>query len=216
MSPDDPAAGPRRFRLGQSLVGQAAKSRRTITVEDLPPGYATIVSGTGRMDPSHLIVLPIVVEEQVLGVIELATLRPLTVIHRDFLDQFIETVGVNLSSLIANVRTDELLDQSQRLTAELSARSGELQARQEELQRSNAELKEKAALLADRNRDIERKNLEIEQARQELEARAQQLSRTSMYKSEFLANMSHELRTPLNSLLILAQLLAQNLEGNLT
>ncbi|WP_405810184.1 HAMP domain-containing protein [Streptomyces sp. NBC_00210] len=214
--PDDPATGPRRFRLGQSLVGQAAKSRHTITVEDLPPGYATIVSGTGRMDPSHLIVLPIVVEEQVLGAIELATLRPLTVIHRDFLDQFIETVGVNLSSLIANVRTDELLDQSQRLTAELSARSGELQARQEELQRSNAELKEKAALLADRNRDIERKNLEIEQARQELEARAQQLSRTSMYKSEFLANMSHELRTPLNSLLILAQLLAQNLEGNLT
>ncbi|MEU3920434.1 HAMP domain-containing protein [Streptomyces sp. NPDC029004] len=214
--PDDPAAGPRRFRLGQSLVGQAAQSRHTITVEDLPPGYATIVSGTGRMDPGNLVVLPIVVEGQVLGVIELAALRPLTVIHRDFLDQFIETVGVNLSSLIANVRTDELLDQSQRLTAELSARSGELQARQEELQRSNAELKEKAALLADRNRDIERKNLEIEQARQELEARAQQLSRTSMYKSEFLANMSHELRTPLNSLLILAQLLAQNLEGNLT
>ncbi|MET7617843.1 HAMP domain-containing protein [Streptomyces sp. NPDC005408] len=214
--PDDPAAGPRRFRFGQSLVGQAAQSRHTITVDDLPPGYATIVSGTGSMDPSNLIVLPIVVEEQVLGVIELAALRPLTVIHRDFLDQFIETVGVNVSSLIANVRTDELLDQSQRLTAELSTRSGELQARQGELQRSNAELKEKAALLADRNRDIERKNLEIEQARQELEARAQQLSRTSMYKSEFLANMSHELRTPLNSLLILAQLLAQNLEGNLT
>lgn len=215
-APDDPAEGARRFRFGQSLVGQAARSRNTITVDDLPAGYATIVSGTGRMDPSNLIVLPIVVEDQVLGVIELAALRPLTAIDRDFLDQFIETVGVNLSSLIANVRTDELLDQSQRLTAELSTRSRELQARQEELQRSNAELKEKAALLADRNRDIERKNLEIEQARQELEARAQQLSRTSMYKSEFLANMSHELRTPLNSLLILAQLLAQNLEGNLT
>ncbi|MFF3455085.1 HAMP domain-containing protein [Streptomyces sp. NPDC002730] len=215
-APDDPAAEPRRFRLGQSLVGQAARSRHTITVDDLPPGYATIVSGTGRMDPSNLIVLPIVVEEQVLGVIELAALRPLTAIHRDFIDQFIETVGVNVSSLIANVRTDELLDQSQRLTAELSTRSRELQARQEELQRSNAELQEKAVLLADRNRDIERKNLEIEQARQELEARAQQLSRTSMYKSEFLANMSHELRTPLNSLLILAQLLAQNIEGNLT
>jgi signal transduction histidine kinase/HAMP domain-containing protein len=214
-APEDPAA-PRRFRLGQSLVGQAARSRRTITVEDLPPGYATIASGTGSADPTTLIVLPIVVEDQVLGVIELAALRPFTAIHLDFLDQFIETVGVNVSSLIANARTDELLDQSQRLTAELSARSQELQSRQKDLQRSNAELKEKAALLADRNRDIERKNLEIEQARQELEARAQQLSRTSMYKTEFLANMSHELRTPLNSLLILAQLLAQNPEGNLT
>ncbi|MFF3322581.1 HAMP domain-containing protein [Streptomyces sp. NPDC002889] len=214
--PDAPGGGPRRFHLGQSLVGQAARSRRPLEVHDLPPGYATVASGTGSIDPRHLIVLPVVLEDQVLGVIELAAVSSLTVVHRDFLDQFIETVGVNVSTLIANTRTDELLDQSQRLTAELSTRSKELQSRQEELQRSNAELKEKAALLADRNRDIERKNLEIEQARQELETRAQQLSRTSMYKSEFLANMSHELRTPLNSLLILAQLLAQNLEGNLT
>ncbi|MEU0371702.1 HAMP domain-containing protein [Streptomyces sp. NPDC006283] len=212
----DPDAQGRRIRLGQSLVGQAARSRRTVEVHDLPPGYATVFSGTGHVDPSHLIVLPVVLEDQLLGVVELASVRPPTVVHRDFLDQFIESVGINVSTLIAHTRTDELLGRSQRLTVELSARSKELQARQEELQRSNAELKEKAALLADRNRDIERKNLEIEQARQELEARAQQLSRTSMYKSEFLANMSHELRTPLNSLLILAQLLAQNLEGNLT
>ncbi|MFE7773697.1 HAMP domain-containing protein [Streptomyces sp. NPDC057445] len=208
--------GPARFRLGESLVGQAALSRRTVAVDDLPPGFVTVSSGIGSTDPEALIVLPIVVEDQVLGAVELAALRPFTSIHRDFLDQFIETVGVNVSSLIAHARTDELLDQSQRLTAELRARSQELQARQEELQRSNAELAEKAALLADRNRDIERKNLEIEQGRQELEERAKQLSRTSMYKSEFLANMSHELRTPLNSLLILAQLLAQNPEGNLS
>ncbi|MEU2155223.1 HAMP domain-containing protein [Streptomyces sp. NPDC019396] len=215
-SPGEPPRLPVRFRPGESLVGQAALSRRTIAVDELPPGYVTISSGLGSLTPGALIVLPVVVEDQVLGAVELASLRPFTRIHRDFLDQFIETVGVNVSSLNAHARTDELLEQSQRLTAELRARSQELQARQEELQRSNAELAEKAALLADRNRDIEGKNLEIEQARQELEERAKQLSRTSMYKSEFLANMSHELRTPLNSLLILAQLLAQNPEGNLT
>ncbi|MFJ6937600.1 HAMP domain-containing protein [Streptomyces sp. NPDC101132] len=214
--PDDPAAGPRRFLPGQSLVGQAALDRRPLVVDDVPPGYATVASGTGAIDPTTLIVLPIVGEDQVLGALELAALRPWSPVHRDFLEQFAELAAVNVSSLIANARTDELLDRSQRLTVELRARSQELQVRQGELQRSNAELKEKAALLADRNRDIERKNLEIEQARQELEERAQQLSRTSMYKSEFLANMSHELRTPLNSLLILAQLLAQNPDGNLT
>ncbi|GGT29408.1 hybrid sensor histidine kinase/response regulator [Streptomyces purpureus] len=215
-SPDDPGTPPRRFRLGQSLVGQAARSRRTIVVDHVPAGYATIASATGSAEPVQLIVLPVVVEDQVLGAVELAALHPFSDIHRDFLDRFIETVGVNVSSLIANVRTDELLGRSQRLTAELRTRSQELQEQQQELRRSNAELKEKAALLAERNRDIESKNLEIEQARQELEARAQQLSRTSMYKSEFLANMSHELRTPLNSLLILARLLAQNPDGNLT
>ncbi|MFE4632881.1 HAMP domain-containing protein [Streptomyces sp. NPDC056773] len=214
--PDEPGTGPRRFRIGQSLVGEAAASRRTIAVDDLPPGYATIASGTGATDATTLVVLPIVAEDQVLGAVELASLCPLRPLHRDFLDQFTEMLGVNVRSLIANARTDELLDRSQQLTAELRSRSQELQSGQQELKRSNAELKHQAALLAERNHDIERKNLEIEQARQELEARAQQLSRTSMYKSEFLANMSHELRTPLNSLLILAQLLAQNPEGNLT
>ncbi|GAA0589299.1 hybrid sensor histidine kinase/response regulator [Streptomyces crystallinus] len=215
-SPDDPAAAPRRFLLGQSLVGEAARRRRTVVVDQVPPGYATIASGAGHAEPGQLVILPVVVEEQVLGVVELAALRPFDELRRDFLDRFIETVGVNVGSLIASVRTDQLLGESQRLTAELRARSQELQEQQQELQRSNAELQEKAALLADRNRDIEGKNLEIEQARQELEVRAQQLSRTSMYKSQFLANMSHELRTPLNSLLILARLLAQNPEGNLT
>ncbi|MFE9479039.1 HAMP domain-containing protein [Streptomyces spororaveus] len=215
-SPDDPAAPPRRFRFGQSLVGQAVAGRRALTVDRLPAGYATVASGAGAADPAVLVILPIVVEDQTLGAVELASFAPFTAIHRDFLDQFVEAIGVSVSALIANARTDELLEESQRLTAELSSRSQELQSRQDELQRSNAELEEKAALLADRNRDIERKNLEIEQARRELETRAQQLSRTSMYKSEFLANMSHELRTPLNSLLILAQLLSRNPDGNLT
>ncbi|MEU9044855.1 MULTISPECIES: HAMP domain-containing protein [unclassified Kitasatospora] len=211
-----PAGEERRVRLGEGLVGQAARTRRTVLVDDLPPGYATVASGAGAADVRSVVVLPIALEEWLLGVMEFASVHSFTEVHRDFLEQFTEACGVNIGTLLANARTDELLGESQRLTAELQARSEELQEGQQELRRSNAELEDKAALLAQRNRDIEAKNLEIEQARQELEERARELTLASMYKSEFLANMSHELRTPLNSLLILAQLLAENTGGNLT
>ena len=119
------------------------------------------------------------------------------------------TIGVALNTIQANRRTEELLAQSQRLAHELQEQSAELQ-------RTNAELEEKAALLSEQKGNIETKNREIELARLGLEEKAQQLARASQYKSEFLANMSHELRTPLNSLLLLARLLADNPEQNLT
>ncbi|GAA4548270.1 HAMP domain-containing protein [Amycolatopsis samaneae] len=205
-----------RFDLGQSLVGQAAQAKKPIVVDRTPPEFVKISSGLGSAAPVNLIVLPIVFEDQALGVIELASFSRFTTVQRDFLEQLMETIGVNVNTIIANARTDSLLEESQRLAAELQARSEELQAQQAKLQRSNAELEEKAELLATQNRDIEVKNFEIEQARQEIEERAQQLALASKYKSEFLANMSHELRTPLTSLLILAGVLAQNSTQNLT
>jgi len=207
---------PLQYRLGQSLIGQVAKSKRSILVADLPEGYVKINSGLGEASPSNLAVLPIPFEGQVLGVIELASFTTFTPVQTDFLEQLTETLGVNVNTIVANARTDALLNESQRLTAELQARSVELQAQQEELQRSNADLEDKAEQLARQNSDIETKNAEIEQARQEIEERAQQLALASKHKSQFLANMSHELRTPLNSLLILARLLAQNPGRNLT
>jgi signal transduction histidine kinase/HAMP domain-containing protein/CheY-like chemotaxis protein len=209
-------APPVQYGLGQSLIGQVARSKRPIVIANLPEGYVTISSGLGEAPPANLAVLPILFEDQVLGVIELASFTEFSQVQTDFLAQLTETLGVNFNTIIANARTDTLLKESQRLTSELQVRSGELQNQQEELQRSNAELEDKAALLASQNRDIETKNAEIEQARQEIEERARQLALASKYKSQFLANMSHELRTPLNSLLILARLLAQNPGRNLT
>ncbi|WP_131796149.1 HAMP domain-containing protein [Candidatus Protofrankia datiscae] len=207
---------PREFDLGQSLVGQVARTKKSIFIDRTPVHYVKISSSLGHAEPVNLIVLPVLFEDHVLGVIELASFTPFTQVHRDFLDRLMEIIGVNINIIVANSRTDALLAESQRLAAELRARSEELQSRQDELQRSNAELAEKAALLARQNHDIEIKNFEIEQTRQEIEERARQLALSSRYKSEFLANMSHELRTPLNSLLILARLLAQNPANNLS
>ncbi|MET9901384.1 HAMP domain-containing protein [Streptomyces sp. NPDC006446] len=207
---------PTSFRPGEALIGTAAQEKRTILVENAPSGYLKISSGLGEAPPAQVIVLPVLFEGTVLGVIELASFTPFTQIQRDFLNQIAEMIATSVNTISVNTKTEVLLRQSQELTEQLRERSAELENRQKALQDSNAELEEKAELLAQQNRDIEVKNTEIEEARQVLEERAEQLAVSMRYKSEFLANMSHELRTPLNSLLILAKLLADNADTNLT
>ena len=197
-----------RFDLGEGLVGQAALEKERITITNAPADYVQIASGLGQAPPNNIIVLPVLFEGQVKAVMELSSFERFSAIHQAFLDQLVESIGIVINTIEANSRTEDLLKQSQSLAKEL-------QSRQEELQNTNEELQDKAKLLAEQNAEVERKNTEVEQARQALEEKAEQLALTSKYKSEFLANMSHELRTPLNSLLILADQLGQNNEGNL-
>ncbi|WP_203660739.1 ATP-binding protein, partial [Actinocatenispora rupis] len=197
------------FAPGEGLVGQAVLSRRTIRITGTPEGYLTVRSGLGTAPPSDVVVLPVIFEGEPLGVIEFASFGTFSDLHLTFLDRLVTTIAIALNTILANRRTEELLAQSQRLAREMQDQSAELQ-------RTNAELEEKATALAEQKQNIEVKNREIEMARLGLEEKAQQLARASQYKSEFLANMSHELRTPLNSLLLLARMLADNPERNLS
>jgi HAMP domain-containing protein/signal transduction histidine kinase/CheY-like chemotaxis protein len=194
---------------GEDLIGQAVLEKRRVLLTDVPAKYLTISSGLLEAPPVNIVILPVVFENQVKAVIELASFQRFNSTHQTFLSQLTESIGIVLNTIEANSLTEDLLKQSQSLT-------NELQSRQLELQKTNLELEQKARQLVEQNAEVERKNCEVEQARQALEEKAEQLAATSRFKSEFLANMSHELRTPLNSLLILADQLAVNPEGNLS
>ena len=196
-------------RIGEGLVGQCASEKRRMLITEFPKRTAPIRSGLFKATPKNVIVLPVLFEDRIKAVIELASLSGFTASHLAFLEQLTASIGIVLNSIEATMQTEGLLKQSQQLATEL-------QTQQKELQQTNEQLAQKAQQLAEQNYEVERKNQEIEQARRALEEKARELALTSKYKSEFLANMSHELRTPLNSILVLGQQLADNPDGSLS
>ncbi len=247
-----------QFIPGEGLVGQAALENKPILITDCPDDYISVYSGLGEAVPNSILVFPLSVDNTVRGIIELGTLGEFSEAHLTLLDQVAESVAIAISSVMSRMRMAELLEETQRQSAELQTQQEELQTineeleeqaqrlkqseeelqtQQEELKTSNEELQEQAGRLKksegelqaqqeelrstneeleEKNDLLERQTRDVERARQDIQEKAEQLALSSRYKSEFLANMSHELRTPLNSLLILAKLLGDNEDGNLT
>ena len=125
------------FKLGESLVGQAALEKQRILLTDAPSDYVKVSSALGAARPMNIVVLPILFEGEVKAVMELSSLERFNSTHQAFLNQLTESIGIVLNTIEANTRTENLLKQSQSLAVEL-------QNRQEELQKTNLELAEKA------------------------------------------------------------------------
>lgn len=197
------------IKIGEGLVGQCVIENKKILLNQLPDGYIRISSGLGEAKPIHLMLMPIEFEGNVIGVLEFASFKPFLNHHQALIERILRSLGISMNRILNFMEVQRLLSESQTLTEELQSQSEVLQLQQEELKSINEKLEEQY-------KTSEMKTNELEKIKMELEENAKKLMQTNKYKSQFLANMSHELRTPLNSLLILAQILAENKEGNLT
>ncbi|MCD1637358.1 response regulator [Pseudomonas stutzeri] len=227
----------RTLEVGSGLVGQAALERRVMAVEDLPADYLKVTSALGGTRPRSVLIVPVEDSGLLNGVIELGFLRPLREQDSELLRRIVPSIGSAIEAARYRQRLQKVLAETQQLNEELQVQQEELRAaneeleeqsnalresqshleeQQAELEQTNEQLAEQTETLARQRDEMDEKNQRLNEAQLMLEQRADELQRASRYKSEFLANMSHELRTPLNSSLILAKLLADNPEGNLS
>jgi CheY-like chemotaxis protein/signal transduction histidine kinase len=225
-----PAGEVALVRPGDGLLGQAAKDNAPIRVRDVPPGYLPAGSSTGKSDVRELLIAPAGIDRHVYAVIELGFFGTAGPGPEELLKRVSESIAAAVRAAIDRLRLEELLQETQQQTEELQTREEELRVNNEELEEQGRTLRESRAQLESQQAELEQINTQLEGQTETLEsqketltrshahlaAKSLELRRANEYKSEFLANMSHELRTPLNSTLILAKLLADNKEGNLT
>jgi signal transduction histidine kinase/CheY-like chemotaxis protein/CHASE3 domain sensor protein len=218
----DPSA-PERFRDGEGLVGQAGREQRPTHITAAPSGSLRVRSGSTDRSAVALVLVPARVDGEAFAVVEIGFLKPVAPRALELLDRVGDAVGVAVRSAIYRARLRELLEESQRQAEELQAQQEELRVTNEELHQQSDLLRGAQAELEERKEELEASNADLgaqrdalQRTQKELAEKAVILARSSQYKSEFLANMSHELRTPLNSTLILAKLLADNRDENLT
>ncbi|MET0552618.1 MAG: response regulator [Vicinamibacteria bacterium] len=217
-------------RPGDGLLGQAARDRRALHVREVPAGYLPVTSALGHARATELLIAPAVVDGVVQAVVELAFFRRVEPDEAELLDRVSESLGVAVRASKDRSRLEELLGETQRQSEELQTQQEELRVSNEELEEQSRVLKESQSRLENQQAELEQINSQLEEQTQLFESqkedlsqaqlvltdKASELERANQYKSEFLANMSHELRTPLNSSLILAKLLADNKDGNLS
>jgi len=219
-----------KIRLGEGLAGQCALSKKELYVKEISSENITFSYASGDAKPGFVIAVPILNEDDLKGVIELASFSAFSDQDFEYIKGVSHNIGIALNTAQNRNKLQQLLEETQaqaeelqaqhseleNLNTELEAQAQKLQASEEELKVQQEELLEANQELEERSKMLEEKNQLIVERNLDIHKKAEELEQSTKYKSEFLANMSHELRTPLNSILLLSRLMAENTEQNLS
>lgn len=198
-----------RFRLGEGLIGQCARSKSPIVLSDVPISHAKVLSGTGSSHPLSLYLFPIFFNQNVLAVVEILSFREFTDLERKLLTELRNSLALFFDGLASRRRTEYLLQESQMMTCRL-------QEQQEELSRSNEELVSSENRMRRQQAQLAKANRELIESSGKLAHKATELDAQSRYRSEFVASVSDELLRPLENILTLEDVISRNPDVNLT
>ena len=192
--------GIEQFKIGEGIIGQAAIDQQVVLLNEIPENYKLVTTSIVEMKPKSILIVPVIYENHTIAILEFVSITGYSDIQYQAIQQVSESLGLAINSVLNRMEIEYLLNESKAMTEELQVQTEELHSQSEELMTINE-------LLEEREREAIQKTKELEQSQAELKIKNEQLLKSSNYKSEFLANISHELRTPLNSILILAEML---------
>jgi GAF domain-containing protein len=144
----------RRVEFGDGLVGQCVMERATIHLREVPDDYVTITSGLGQALPRTLVIVPLVHNDEVFGVLELASFKLFAAYEITFIQKVADSIASTVAAVQVNERTRKLLANSQQMSEEMKAQEEELRQNQEELQATQEQMFR-------RQRDLEAENEQL-------------------------------------------------------
>ena len=129
----------KRIRWGEGLIGAAAIEKKSYYTDKIPDGYLSITSGLGRANPRHLLIVPMILNDEVFGVFELASFRKFEDFQIQLVERVAENTATTLNTLYNNRRTEQLLKETQEQAAQLVMQEEKVRQNINELQQTQAE-----------------------------------------------------------------------------
>lgn len=133
----------KEVEVGEGLVGQVYYEKRTMYMTDVPQGYVSIKSGLGDATPEAILIVPLLLNDELQGVVELASFHPFKDYEREFVERLAENIASTISNVRINTRTKALLERSQEMTEQMRAQEEEMRQNMEEMEATQEEMNRK-------------------------------------------------------------------------